>query len=40
MKYKEPNVPSHGHLRGDNRTWRRVLTAGAIRGMGGNGGSI
>ena len=35
IKYKSPNISSHGCLRGEDRTWRRGVTAGAIGGMGG-----
>ena len=34
-KYKSPNISSHGCLRGEDRAWRRGVTAGAIGGMGG-----
>ena len=34
MKHKLPNIPSHDHLKGDDRTWRWILTAGVLRGMG------
>ena len=39
IKYKYYNIPSLGRLRGDDRTWRKIVTARAIGGIW-DGGSV
>ena len=40
IKHKQPNILSHDRLRGDDRTWRRVVTVGVIGGMGVEGEAV